>query len=396
VDLARAARWAELFELAPTLREDAEYWPLMWAPAVALAGRHLGDPGARGYLDEAIASGFGQPELFEGELELHFGRDPDWAAVEAAMATNVPPAAVELLEWPELSLALPVHLAEINPDRRDALRARLPEPLPSAWATATGLLHWVSTRWTHTSGNHVEWADALHVLDRVAGGERFACVEYSIVLSQSLNVCGIPARSVSLSRRNHHVGMGRTHQVTEAWIDDLGQWVLLDGQNGMYWVDGAPLGLADLRRRQRGGEPPVAVESLAGKASAVPAEWWAYFHTVSPTGLMLAPAPYAPIAEGAVAACDELRRDLAGAHPDLLELATGVVDLDGRAALQFATRHPHARRFEVTLAGQTWPVPLGGTWALPEAAGEHRAQVATVTGYGPHGTHAVRFQVRTP
>jgi hypothetical protein len=395
-DLARTSNWADLFELAPALRADVRYWLLMWAPAVALAARHLGDPTARTYLDEAVAGGFGQPELFEGELELQFGADPDWAALEAAMAANVPPARLELLEWPELSLALPVNLHEIAPDRRGALRERLPQPQSSAWATATALLGWVSTRWDHNGSAHVEWPDAVHVLDRVAGGERFACVEYSIVLSQALNACGIPARSVTLFRRNHHTGMGRAHAVTEAWIDDLGQWVLLDGQNGVYWVDGAPLGLVELRRRQRGGEPPAELVSLAGKASATPAEWWPYFHTVSPTGLMIAPGPYTPITEGGVQPCDELRRDPAGAHPDLLELAVGVVEFDGRAALQFATRHPHVRGFEVVLGEQTWPVPVGGAWTVPDTAAERTARVGTVTDFGPHGHHTLRFTVRTP
>lgn len=90
----------------------------------------------------------------------------------------------------------------------------------------------------------------MDVLERVAAGERFACVENSIVLSQALNAVRIPARRVQLRQANHHIGVGRCHVVSEAWIDELDKWVVLDGQNGAYWADtdGAPMALPDLQR----------------------------------------------------------------------------------------------------------------------------------------------------
>jgi transglutaminase-like putative cysteine protease len=120
-------------------------------------------------------------------------------------------------------------LYTIADDRRSALLDRLPSATDSAWDTATRLLEFVHDRWEH-SNDHVENPDALNVLDRVDAGDRFACVEYSIVLSQALNAVGIPARRVELFQANYHVGVGRGHVVSEAWIDDLDRWVLLDGQ----------------------------------------------------------------------------------------------------------------------------------------------------------------------
>jgi hypothetical protein len=399
-DLAERKDWSGVLSLAPTLRRDERYWIEIWAPLVALAARKVGNSSARDYLDEAVAGGFFQPELLEGELEREFGTDPDWPAVVAAMTANIPPPALELLDWPELSPALPVRLEEIAPDRRDALRERLPAPESSAWTTATQLVRWVSTRWDHSATLHAESSDALQVLDRVAGGERFACKEYALVLSQSLNACGIPARSVTLLWPNYHAGVGGGHAVSEAWIDDLSQWVVLDGQNGMYWVaeDGGTLGLVELRRRQRAGEPPAAVVSLAGKASAESTHlWWPFFDTVHPTGVVISPAPFAPLLEGIyVQESEHLRRDPAGAHPDLLELGTGTTDVEGRVAVVPVTRHPHARGFEISLGEARWRLgPVGHAWTIPtDVVGEHEAMLATVTDFGTHRPHPLRFVAR--
>jgi hypothetical protein len=245
----------------------------------------------------------------------------------------------------------------------------------------------------------VEWPDAVHVLDRVAIGERFACKEYAIVLSQALNAHGIPARSVALLRRNHHAGLGRAHVVTEAWIDDLGTWVVLDGQNGMYWVDDAarPLGLPELRRRLHAGQPRPDVVSLADKSSADADTWWPYFHAVNPTGVMISPAPYAPMLEATIVQpFEQLRGDPAGTHPDLLELAIGIADVDGRPAIQPVTRHPHAVGFQLSLGTEQWRLPLTGQpWSiLTDTAGEHTVTIATLTGYGPHGLHVLRYASR--
>lgn len=57
------------------------------------------------------------------------------------------------------------------------------------------------------------------------------------MLTQALNALQIPARPLSLFKAGYHAGLGTGHAVTEAWIDDLGKWVLLDGQNGAVWRD---------------------------------------------------------------------------------------------------------------------------------------------------------------
>ena len=103
----------------------------------------------------------------------------------------------------------------------------------------------------------MEIDDAVECLRRVDEGQRLACMEYSLVLSQTLNALGIPARNLGLFQDNYHVGFGRAHRVSEAWIDDLCRWVVLDGQNGLYWTgaDGEPLGAVALQRAAGSGAP---------------------------------------------------------------------------------------------------------------------------------------------
>jgi Transglutaminase-like superfamily len=296
-----------------------------------------------------------------------------------------------------VSLAHPLRLAEIAANWRDALRDRLPPPQASAWDTARELLRWVSMRWEHSGSAHVGWKDAVHVLDRVDDGERFACREYTIVLSQALNAHGIPTRSVGLMRHHHHTGTGRAHAVSESWIDDLSAWVVMDGQNGMYWVgsDGAPLGLVELRHRPVAGEPCADVVKV-GNSSGTPEAWWPYFHTMNPAGVMVSSWPYAPLLERTlIQPFRELRRDVVGSHPDLLELGVGIADLAGKPGIQPVTRHPHAVGFEVSLGGQRWRVAsTGEPWSIPSEPGEHTAMLSTVTRYSVHGPRELRYVVR--
>ncbi|HEX6683006.1 MAG TPA: transglutaminase domain-containing protein [Candidatus Limnocylindrales bacterium] len=398
-DLVRACEWNELLNMSGMFRRDFEYWTRFWAPQIAIAARHLGDESARGFLNEAIARGFSQPELFYDQMEELFGGESDWADLRAAMAANVPPPVFELLDWPAFSPAHPVRLDEVPPDHLDELRQRLPQRHPSAWDTAKSLLSWVALAWQHSGSSHVQLQDAVHVLERVEAGERFACVEYSIVLTQALNAYGIPARRVGLLAPNYHTGFGRGHVVTEAWIDELGRWVVLDGQNGMYWVDGDsnPLGLRELGRRNNAGEPAAEVESLAGKQSAVPERWWPYFHRARETGFMVVSAPFTPAFQDKHwLETDELRLDAAGSDPDLLELGIGVVKVDEAPAIQPLTRHPHATGFEVTLDGQRWRLPPSGqAWpVLAGRPGEYSATIATMTAYGAHCPRQLRYVFR--
>jgi len=239
------------------------------------------------------------------------------------------------------------------------------------------------------------------VLDRVERGERFACVEYTTVLTQALNAVRIPARPISLFRADYHAGLGTGHAVTEAWIDDLGKWALLDGQNGAVWrdADGVPLGVLELHRRHLAGDRPEFTGSGPNFNAADAGEWFSYFHAFSVTGaLAWSAGPYVPIMEvSRVIRSQRLADTDADFVPDLAAISTGVTDQDG-AAVVFHSEHPYAEGFVVTNADGTGtgainldrerPLPLGGP------GGTHRLTVATRTSYGTLTAHPLHYVVR--
>lgn len=65
----------------------------------------------------------------------------------------------------------------------------------------------------------------------------------------------------------------------DAWIDDLGGWVLLDAQNGSYWAygDDRPLSSVELQQICRTGSQRPAMVGCADEADF----WWPYFDTVN-------------------------------------------------------------------------------------------------------------------
>jgi hypothetical protein len=288
----------------------------------------------------------------------------------------------------------------LDDDREASLRGRIPAPRETAWSTAKRLLDWVSARWKHANA-HVDEQDALEILKAVDEGARFACVEYSTVLSQALNASGIPGRVVKLYADDYHVGLGKGHVVSEAWIDGLDEWVLLDGQNGIYWTDEtvAPLGVPALQDWFRSGSGRAAhVELGPTPVSDQDAElWWRYFAYASPTGAAWSETAFVPIFQTeAVLSAEVLLRNRAEAYPNLAELTVGITSLDGGPAIRPQTEHPYAAGFQVALNGAApVPVALDEAWPLPlEPAGVHEARIATVTAYGALGPETVAYRVR--
>lgn len=397
-DAMRGARWWTLLDLERTLRADTEFWRDLWAPSLAIAAHKVGLKGARSRLDEAIAAGFHQMDLFEPELSAAFGADPDWdEALERARA-NVPAPPLRITAWPEPRATAPLRLDRVEPHRETQLLSRLPGPSGDAWATATALLAWVSGLWRHANAR-INAGDALDVLEQVALGARYSCVEYSIVLAQALNARRIPARRVWLRRGDYHDGVGQGHAVAEAWIDGLDRWVLLDGQHGAYWTgeDGAPLDLPALQARLEAGAGPARAVHVGPRLAIQDPELWsAYFAHASVSGAAWAPEGYVPVfQDGQVLPTERLLRDPAEAYPRLSDLAVAVVAHEGRPAVRIEPTHPYA-------VGGAWngePITAEGphaaelryTRVLDRDPGEHRAALAALTPYGPLEERELRW-----
>lgn len=262
----------------------------------------------------------------------------------------------------------------------------------NAWDTAVQLLEWTTTRWEH-SNNHVDDGDAVDVLDGVAYGRRFACVECSIVLSQALNAVGIPARRMSLRGRDSHVGFGRSHVVTEAWIDDLGKWVVLDGQNGAWWGTASePLGYAELHDRFAGGlQRPAMVTTARNLPSQDQDVWFSYFDSAISSG-MAWNRPYVATLQGQSAPVRLLAAPSANVHPDLSQLATAIADLPDGPGVAFTPAHPYASG--VRVGGRD--VAVDQAVPLAELMADVTViDVAAVTAYGALSAHQLALVTPT-
>ncbi len=387
IDRSRAEDWAGLLALEPCLRTDTANWIQVWGPSCAIAARLTGRADALDLLAECTDGGFYQldnlgAQYFDGA----FGADPAWPALRSRIQANVPPPPVELLRWPCARPIPPLRLARLDLAGEQRLAARLPDRLPSAWDTAQQVLEWVTSRWQHSGLNHDDSGDANVVLDRVERGERFACLEYDVVLSQALNAVEIPARRIRLFRSGYHAGAGGGHAVTEAWIDNLLGWVVLDGQNGAVWRDAEdmPLGLLELQARYRAGDRPRFDGTGPNFRPEAAADWFSYFYAAGVRdGLAWSAGPFVPVLDGAaVISCDRLADSDADAAPDLAAIGTGVTSADG-PALVFDGAHPYTAGFEVTgsdgqpVIGLAADVPF----RLAKTPGEYELTVAVRTPY---------------
>lgn len=218
------------------------------------------------------------------------------------------------------------------------------------------------------------------------------------MLTQASTPSASPRGGVSLLRPDHHVGLGKSHQVTEAWIDDLGGWVVLDGQNRAWWTDadGRPLSALTQAWRARGDRPAMKTPTI--QCDGESAGWWfEHFATVCSTGVTFAPGSFVPVFQGkATLRSPQLVRDPTFAEPDLRQITTGVVDLDGPALAALTPAHPFA--VGVSFVGDsTMPDQVAGVPAvlpLSRAPGEYRLTVATSTRYGTLRGHPLIFVAR--
>jgi len=388
-DLASAEDWAGLLALRPEFEADADCWPDLWGPICALAARNLKQTGAVELLDELVQAGFSQPELIDGQLEVAFADDPRWPEIAARMAAADARPPVVLTEWPALNPSAPLSLLKL-PGRSEELRAQLPAPRPSAWDTAVATLAWVTSRWKHANA-HMEIDDALECLKRVDQGQRFACVEYSLVLTQSLNALGIPSRRLWLRQENYHAGLGRGHVVSEAWIDDLSRWVLLDGQNGLYWIgeNGEPLGAVELQRvfAARGQRPDFVTVGAAMDDRAADF-WFTYLAHVTSNAGTWSPRPFGLVFQRTMLHTSRrLEHRPEALYPDLSELGVETALDDHRPALRLISAHPFARGFAADGASLASDI-----LRLDDTPGEHEVSIAVRTDYGPLPGRMLRYR----
>jgi hypothetical protein len=376
-----------LLALLPDLEQDVEWWTPLWAPSAAVAAKRMERPEALAMLEAAVAGGFAQPEMLNGTIEALFGDLPEWRSLLRQMEANIPPPAVRLVQWPVAAAPLPLGLECIEPSRVADLRAAAPAPSGTAWETCLAVLGWAS-RCFELGNTHVDVPDAFDVVQRASGGERFACVEYSILVCQVLNALRIPARRVDLRQRNYHVGVLRSHVVSEAWVDELNKWVVLDGQNGAYWQadDGTALGLLELQNALTDKQPVTMVGTTREIVEARTLLWLSYFSMAVSGGYAWSHSPQSPVFEGAgLMRAHRLLRDGQEAYPDLSAIAVGLDGDQTTPTLNLTSAHPYINRFVVRdNDGESSLRVVGGTarYAFDTRPGRHETQFGVITDYG--------------
>jgi len=112
------------------------------------------------------------------------------------------------------------------------------------------VLHWVHTRWKHNGNNVPDKQDAISILNEAKRGKNFRCVEYGVVLSESLKALGFKARVLGLKTKDVETRQyGAGHVVTEVFLNDRHKWVFVDAQwDVMPVLDGIPLNGVEFQR----------------------------------------------------------------------------------------------------------------------------------------------------
>lgn len=144
--------------------------------------------------------------------------------------------------------------------------------------------HWVKNLWEHDGSNHPTTSDPLSILELVEKGNRYACVEYSIVLAGSLNSLGIPTRVLALKMpdvETRKIGAG--HVVVEAYVENLEKWIMIDGQmDAIPTLDGTPLNAIEFQKHLASKTPNLSIDSLDDTGIAMAPNIQEYFKWITP------------------------------------------------------------------------------------------------------------------
>jgi len=110
--------------------------------------------------------------------------------------------------------------------------------------------HWVRSRWQHDGEHAAGTTNAIDILRAAEQGERFRCVEYSMVTTACLAALGYRVRGLGLMARDiGEVRSGGGHAANEVYLRDLRKWMFLDPQYDIItFHDSVPLNAVELQR----------------------------------------------------------------------------------------------------------------------------------------------------
>jgi hypothetical protein len=115
------------------------------------------------------------------------------------------------------------------------------------------VMRWVNSLWEHNGYNEPEHNDPLYILEQVAKGMQYRCVEYAVVLNGCLNALGLHSRTLFLKTEDCETReFGAGHAVIEIYIPALNKWIMADPQfNVVPYKDNVPLNAVELAQSDK-------------------------------------------------------------------------------------------------------------------------------------------------
>ncbi|RSK44082.1 transglutaminase-like domain-containing protein [Hymenobacter rigui] len=169
---------------------------------------------------------------------------------------------------------------------------------------ARALCQWVHFRLEHDGHKQFKSQDPFAILKAAQAGQQVQCVEFGLVLAAAFNAVGIPARPLYLKAEDVQTRTSAAgHALAEAWLPDLGKWVMVDAQADIIPMLGTtPLNAVELQQALAADKEDLTVLTSTDAKSRSYFKWvnqyLFYFDTVmdnrydvksAKTALMLVP-----------------------------------------------------------------------------------------------------------
>jgi len=131
------------------------------------------------------------------------------------------------------------------------------------------ILNWTNEQWSHSGGNTPSKSDPITILEEAKKGNNFRCVEYGIVSAAALNSIGIPSRVLALKTADvEKVRYGAGHVAAEAYSEEFGKWIFIDGQyNTIPVLENIPLNAVEFQKAITKNMEQLKIINIQGEVS---------------------------------------------------------------------------------------------------------------------------------
>lgn len=141
------------------------------------------------------------------------------------------------------------------------------------------ICNWVHNLWEHDGLNTPEKDDPISIMLEAQKGNKFRCIEYSIVIQGCLTALSIPSRIVILMTKDVETAdKWGSHYIVESYLKESAKWCMIDGQkNAIPSISNMPLSAIEFQNALANNNPELTVLNLS-KLSTPP-----YFRWIKPS-----------------------------------------------------------------------------------------------------------------